>query len=140
MTPASKAGRLEKGGGECVNEFLKRDAVLEAERHGDREIVHQRPEGRALLVHIDENLADAPIRIISSSKVDLLTADAGLLIVAEASVRKAFALWKPGGRGGRRPLPFPFLIFAGVMVLSELQCGEAARSDILVHGHVSLRA
>jgi hypothetical protein len=87
-------------------------------------------------VHVDENLAEATIGIISCSEVDLLTGDAGLLIVAVASARKAFALWKPGGR---LP-PLPFLIFAGVMVFSELQCGEAARSDILVHGHVSLRA
>jgi len=64
-------------------------------------------------VHVDENLAEATGGIISGSEVDLLTADAGLLIVAVASVREAFALWKPGGRRDRRPLPFPFLIFVG---------------------------
>ena len=48
------AGRLKARAGECVHEFLQRNAVLEPERHGDREVVHERPEGRALLVHVDE--------------------------------------------------------------------------------------
>src|ERR1700734_3302112 len=74
-------------------------------------IFHQRPEGRALLAHVDENLAEATIGIISCSEVDLLTADARLLGVAVAPVGEAFALRKPGDRGGGRPLPVPSLIF-----------------------------
>jgi hypothetical protein len=62
-------------------------------------------------VHVDENLAEATIGIISCSEVDLLTADARLLGVAVAPVGEAFALRKPGDRGGGRPLPVPSLIF-----------------------------
>jgi hypothetical protein len=86
-------------------------------RHGDREIVHQRPERRALLVHVDENLAEATAGIISGSEVDLLTADARLLGVAIASVGEALALRKPGDRAGGRPLPVLWLIFVGVGLL-----------------------
>jgi hypothetical protein len=64
--------------------------------------------------HVDENLAQATIGIISGSEVDLLTADAG---VAVAPVGEAFALRKPSGRGGRRLLPVPSLIFVGVGLL-----------------------
>jgi hypothetical protein len=79
----------------------------------------QRPEGRALLVHVDENLAEATIGIISCSEVDLLTADARLLGVAVAPVGEALALRKLGDRRGGRPLPVPSLIFAGVGLLGK---------------------
>jgi hypothetical protein len=65
-------------------------------------------------VHVDENLAEATIGIISCSGVDLLTANARLLGVAVAPVGEAFALRKPGDRGGGRPLPVRSLIFMGV--------------------------
>jgi hypothetical protein len=58
-------------------------------------------------VHVDENLAEVTIGIISGSAVDLLTADARLLGVAVAPVGEAFALWKLGYRGARRPCPYP---------------------------------
>ena len=65
-------------------------------------------------MHVDEDLDEATIGIISGSEVDLLTADARLLGVAAAPVGEAFASRKPGDRGGRRPLPVPSLIFVGV--------------------------
>ena len=70
-------------------------------------------------MHVDENLAEATIGIISCSEVDLLTADARLLGVAVAPVGEAFALWEPGDTGGRRPLPVPSLIFVGVGLLGK---------------------
>jgi hypothetical protein len=70
-------------------------------------------------VHVDENRAQATIGIVSGSEVDLLTADARLLGVAAAPVREAFALRKPGDRGGGRPLPVPSLIFVGVGFLGK---------------------
>ena len=88
---------------------------------GDREIVHRRPESRALLVHVDENLAEATIGIISCSEADLLTTDPRLLGVASAPVGETFALRKPGDRGGRRPLLVPPLIFVGVGLLGEVR-------------------
>jgi hypothetical protein len=54
-------------------------------------------------VHVDENLAEATVGIISGSEVDLLTADARLLGVAIAPVREALALRKPGDRAPARP-------------------------------------
>jgi hypothetical protein len=69
-------------------------------------------------VHVDENLAEA-IGIISVSEVDLQTADPRLLGVTATPVGEAFAMRKPGDRGGRRPLPVPSLIFVGVGLLGK---------------------
>ena len=65
-------------------------------------------------MHVDENLAEATIGIISCSEVDLLTADARLLGVAVTPVGEAFALRRSGDRGSGRPLPVPSLIVVGV--------------------------
>jgi hypothetical protein len=70
-------------------------------------------------VHVDENLTEATIGTISCSEIDLLTANARLLGVAVAPVGEAFALRKPGDRGGGRPLPVPSLIFVGVGFLGK---------------------
>jgi hypothetical protein len=70
-------------------------------------------------VHVDEYLAEATIGIISGSEVDLLTADARLLGIAAAPVGEAFALRKPGDRGGGRPLPVLGPIFVGVGLLKR---------------------
>ncbi len=51
----NEAGRLEAGEGEGVDVFLERHTVLQAERHGDRKFVHQRPEGGPFLVRVDKN-------------------------------------------------------------------------------------
>jgi hypothetical protein len=45
----NKARRLEAGEGEGVDVFLKRHTISQPDRDRDREIVHQAPEGRALL-------------------------------------------------------------------------------------------
>jgi hypothetical protein len=62
--------------------------------------------GRRLLVHVDENLAEATAGIISGSEVDLLTTDARLLGVAIAPVGEALArivgVAGAAGRGGSR--------------------------------------
>ena len=79
--------------------------------------LHFASESTPLLVHVDENRAQATIGIISGSEVDLLTADARLLGVAAGPVGEAFALRKPGDRGGR--MPVPSLIFVGVGLLQR---------------------
>jgi hypothetical protein len=42
--------------------LVERHAVLQAERDRDREVVEQRAQRRAFLVHVDEDLADRRIR------------------------------------------------------------------------------
>ena len=81
--------------------------------------LHFASESTPLLVHVDENRAQATIGIISGSEVDLLTGDARLLGVAAGPVGEAFALRNPGDRGGRRLLPVPYLIFVGVGLLQR---------------------
>jgi hypothetical protein len=55
-----EARRLEAGEGEGLDVLLQRHAVLQAERDRDGEVVHHRAEGRAFLVHVDEDLAERP--------------------------------------------------------------------------------
>ncbi|CCC97391.1 protein of unknown function [Azospirillum baldaniorum] len=86
------ARRLKAGEGEGLHELFQRHAVLQADRHRDGEVVHQRAEGGALLVHVDEDLADAAVLILAGAQVDLVAADGRLLGVALAAVRQALAL------------------------------------------------
>ena len=73
------------GEDERLGELLERDSVLEAEGDGDGEAVHERPEGGAFAVHIDEDFAEVPSSNSPRSEVDLVSADAGLLGVASSS-------------------------------------------------------
>src|SRR4029450_3560201 len=54
---ADEARGLEAREGEGFDELLERNAILQADRHGDGEIVHQRAEGGPFLVHIEEDFA-----------------------------------------------------------------------------------
>jgi hypothetical protein len=67
-----------------------RHAILQADRNRDREIVHQAPHGHALLVHVDEDLAEPAVRILAGPEIDLVAADAGLLGVALSASGKRF--------------------------------------------------
>ncbi len=82
---------FKAGEGEGVDIFLERYAILESDRDRDREIVHERAEGGALLVHVDEDLTEAAVAIFSGAEIDLVAADAGFLGVAFAPVRQALA-------------------------------------------------
>ena len=86
-----EAGRLEAGEGEGVDIFLERHAVLQAERDGDGEVVHQAAEGGAFLVHVDEDLAEAAVVIFAGAQIDLVAADDRLLGVALAAVGQLLA-------------------------------------------------
>ena len=88
--PCTRTGRFEAREGEGVDVFLERHAVLQAERDRDGEVVHQRAEGGAFLVHVDEDLADAAVFVFAGRQIDLVAADDGLLGVALAPVRHAF--------------------------------------------------
>src|SRR6056297_81699 len=82
---------LELGEGEGIDEFLERHAVLQAHRHGDGEIVHHRAEARALLVHVDEDLAQLAVAVFAGAQIDLVAADDGLLRVALAALGQLVA-------------------------------------------------
>ena len=86
-----RAGRLEPGEGEGVDIFVERHAVLQAERHRDGEVVEERAERRAFLVHVDEDFAEPAVVIFAGAQIDLVAADHGLLGVALAPVGHAFA-------------------------------------------------
>src|SRR5438128_5411317 len=44
-------------------------------RDRDREIVHQRAESRAFLVHVDEELVQAAVLVLAGAQIDLVAAD-----------------------------------------------------------------
>lgn len=86
-----RAVRLEAGEDEGFRELLKRHAVLEAEGDRDGEAVHQRPEGGAFAVHVDEDLAEGAVLELAGSEVDLVAADSGLLGIALSTTREGAA-------------------------------------------------
>src|SRR5690606_3179801 len=83
---------FETSEGESLHILLKRHAILQAERDGDGEVVHHRPEGSTFLMHVDEDLAKATVIELASAQVDLVAADDGLLGVALAAVRQLLAV------------------------------------------------
>jgi len=68
---------------------------LQADGDRDREIVHERAEGGALLVHVDEDLTEAAVAIFAGAEIDLAAANAGFLGIAFAPVRQALASLRP---------------------------------------------
>ena len=102
--------RLEAHVGELRDVHLERHAVLEAERDGDHERVHQAGEGRALLGDVDEDVARRAVVEDADVDVALVLADAELAADLGAVVRQA-----PAARRGDAPAaptvraaPWPF--------------------------------
>ncbi len=89
-----RACRIEAGEGEGVDIFLERHAVLQADRDGDGEVVHHAAEGRAFLMHVDENFPELAVVVFAGADIDLMAADDGFLGVALTAVGQAltFAL------------------------------------------------
>ena len=87
-----RALRLEAGEGEGIDIFVERHAVLQAERHRDGEVVEERAERRALLVHVDEDFAEPAVVVFAGAQIDLVAAHHGFLGVALAAVGHALAL------------------------------------------------
>src|SRR6476659_11391226 len=87
---ADQARRLEAREGEGLDELLERHAILQADRHGDGEVVHKRAESGALFVHVEENLAEPPVLILAGVEVNLMPADHGLLDITSAPVWQLF--------------------------------------------------
>ena len=61
---------------------------MQANRNRDGKIIHQRPEGRAFFVHINEQFTKFAVFIFAGAQVDLMTADHSLLGVAFAAMRQ----------------------------------------------------
>jgi antitoxin Phd len=67
---------------------LERHAVLQTHRNRDREIVHQRAEGRAFLLHVDKDFGQSAVLVLAGPQIDLVAADRVLLRVPLAAVRQ----------------------------------------------------
>src|SRR3546814_19281139 len=67
-------------------------SVLQADRDGDGEVVHQAAEGGAFLVHVQEDLAEFAVLVLAGAQIDLVAADGGLLRIALAAMGQALAL------------------------------------------------
>ena len=65
---------------------------MQPDRDRDREIVHQRAEGRAFLVHVDEDLGEPAVLVLAGPEIDLVAADDRFLRVALAAVGQPPAL------------------------------------------------
>ena len=87
----NEARRLEAREGEGLHELLQRHAILQAHRDGDGEGVHQAAERGAVLVHVDEDFADAAVFIFAGAQIDLVSADDRLLRIALAALRQLLA-------------------------------------------------
>ena len=83
---------LEAREDEGVHELLERHAVLEPERDGDGEAVHEAAEGRAFLVHVEEDLAQRAVLVLAGAEVDLVAAHHRLLRVAGAAIGQPMPL------------------------------------------------
>src|SRR5690606_29627907 len=88
----NNAGGLEAREGESLDIFLEWNAILQAKRDGDGEIVHHGTEGGTFLVHVDEDLADAAIIILAGADINLVPANKSFLRITLAPVRQFLAL------------------------------------------------
>ena len=86
------ARRFKAGEGESLDIFVQGDAVLQADRDRDGEVVHHGAEARTFLVHVDENLAQAAIAVFAGAQVNLMPAHDGLLRIALAPFGQLFAV------------------------------------------------
>src|SRR5207253_223836 len=75
-----------------IDELLQRYAMLQSERDRDREAVRHAAEGGPFLVHVEEDLAERAVLVLSGAEVDLVVADARLLRVAGPPIGQPPAL------------------------------------------------
>ncbi len=86
------ASRFEFGESERVNEFLKRNTVLQAHGHGDGKVVHHRAEPGAFLVHINKDFAKVAVFVFTGAQVHLVPAHHRLLGIPLAALWHLFAV------------------------------------------------
>ena len=129
---AGPAGGLEAGVSELLAEHAQRHAVLEGERHGGREGVHQSGDGGAFLRHADKNFTRLPVGIEPDGDVAFMTCQTEFVRHAGSLCRQTVT------DGARRGLGV-----GGVRVL-ERGFGDVAelsfeRGDLLLSFELDLR-
>ena len=72
---AGPAGGLEAGVGELFAQDFERDAVLEGERDGGGEAVHEAGDGGAFLGHADEDFAGLAVGVEADGDVALVSGE-----------------------------------------------------------------
>src|SRR6266446_44169 len=103
------AGRLEARVEQFVDEDLEGHAILQAERNGEGQAVHDARERRALFGHLDEDFAGAIVLVHAYGDVAFVAADAEFVGYGSAfgrhllalRARKKFTLHRVRGSGGR---------------------------------------
>ncbi len=88
---AGPAGGLEAGVGEFLAEDLERHAVLQGERDGGGEGVHQAGDGGAFLGHLDEDFARLAVGVEADGDVALVAGDGEFVGDGGALVGQAMA-------------------------------------------------
>ncbi len=76
---------LETGEHEGVHILFQGHPVLQAQGYGNGEAVEQAAEGGSLPMHVQEDLPQAPVRILAGAQEKAVPADLGLLGVAAAA-------------------------------------------------------
>ena len=94
---AGPAGGLETGVGELFAQHLERHAVLQRERDGGGEGIHQAADGAAFFGHADEDFAGLAVGVEAYGDVALVPAETEL--VGDAEARSAGRRWRTA-RGG----------------------------------------
>ena len=70
---------------EGLDEFFERDAVLEPQRNGNGETVHEAAKRRPFLVHVEKDFSERSIVVFTGAEIDFMPADHGLLRIPHAS-------------------------------------------------------
>ena len=83
---AGPAGGLEAGVGELFAEDAQGHAVLEGERDGGGEGVHEAGDGGAFLGHADEDLARGAVGVEADGDVAFVTAESPNLWVTDGAL------------------------------------------------------
>ncbi len=98
VVPLNHAVGLEAGEGKGVDVFFQGYPVLKAEGYGDGEGIQDASKGRPFLVHVQEDLSEAPIVVFAGSEEYRMAGDLRLLGIALSPVGQGFAD-SPGGGG-----------------------------------------
>ena len=113
--------RLETGEHESIHVLLQRNPVLQTQRHGDGEAVEKAAEGGAFPMHVQKDLTEAPVRIVSGTQEQAVPADLGFLGVAVATAGQRPAFVPEIGCGSGRGLDSRcFRLRSGGALLVEL--------------------
>jgi hypothetical protein len=81
--------RLEACERELIHVRLKWNTVLETDAHAHGKAVHQASKRGALLVHVDEDLAQHSVVVLARTKEDLVPSHTGLLREATSLLGEA---------------------------------------------------